>query len=122
VKKFYSNNYRKCNEETKEEKRKKAIEYGVPRAYIVCPLCGMNRVLEKIEKGRIRFGNFDLERSFFVQIRYSTGGRASGFWLNENESKRFSDVANSPEFRDLLAQIKNQCKAILNYFNKLGLR
>jgi ssDNA-binding Zn-finger/Zn-ribbon topoisomerase 1 len=106
---------------TKEERKKKAIEEGIARTYIVCPLCGLNRVLEKWEKGKIKFGNFDLEKSFFVQVRYSTGGRASGFWLNENESKRISEIANNEEFRDLLIQIKNQCKAILKYFSEIGI-
>jgi len=105
----------------REERKRKAIEEGIARAYVVCPLCGLNRVLEKLEKGRIRFGNFDLENSYFIQVRYSTGGRASGFWLNEEESKRISDVANDPAFRDLLLQIKEQCKAILNYFERLGI-
>ena len=32
-------------------------------------LCSWNRVLNRIDKGRIRFGNFDLEKGFFVQTR-----------------------------------------------------
>ena len=97
---------------TREEKRTRALEQGTGRDYIVCPLCGWNRVLERIDKGRIRFGNFDLERGFFVQTRYG-GGRASGFFLNKNESRTLSDVINGGEYTDLLTQIKIQCKAIL---------
>jgi hypothetical protein len=79
----------------------------------------MNRILYKNEKGRINFDNFDLEKSFFIQIRYG-GGRGSGFWLNAAESMRISDAIKDKEYIDLLNQIKAQCQAIINYFNKIG--
>ena len=109
------------NQSTDENRKRKAIGEGIARTYIVCPLCGLNRVLVKWEKGRIRFGNFDLKNSFFIQTRYVRGGRGSGFWLNENESRRISEITDDNEFRDLLVQIKNQCQAILNYFDRLGI-
>lgn len=104
---------------TREERRQRTLRQGTSRLYVTCPLCGLNRVLDKHEKGRIRFGNFDLKSSFFIQNRVG-GGYGSGFWLNAANSLRISEIVNDTSFRDLLVQIKKQCTNILDHFNKIG--
>ncbi len=119
--------------------------------YIVCPLCGMNRVLVKkgsravIEhkidpstpmeerKGRIAFA-IDLGNGYFVQVREARGkvpatpdelaaeqrgakvgrGKRRGYGFRLTGGLTLDQAKALPEYSDLIQQIKNQSKAILN--------
>jgi hypothetical protein len=96
--------------ETKSQKKRRVIAEGTKIQQVVCPLCSMNRTLYRHGE-RIRFDNFDFNR-IMLQIRYA-GGRDSGFYINEAESKTFDDIKDDPAYADLIAQIKATCKNIL---------
>lgn len=97
--------------ESKEQKKVRALTYGTKTEYIVCPLCLLNRTITKHDKGRVRFDQLDFNR-FMLQVRYA-GGRGSGFFINEAESKTFDDIKDDPEYADLIEQIKQTCFKIL---------
>lgn len=106
--------------------------------YIVCPLCGMNRVLEKTGasaitrgltvkevKGRIRFDHIDFER-YIVQVRErSTGpeakkrlrrGGGTGFVLKDGLT--LAEMKDDMTYSDLIQQIRHSCQAILDILGK----
>lgn len=101
--------------------------------YIVCPMCGMNRVLEKKGtsalargvtvsevKGRIRFDHVDLENGIIVQIRERAEGKeptkrlqrggGTGFILKRGMT--LEQMRARPEYRDLIDQIRNSAQGI----------
>lgn len=101
--------------------------------YIACPLCGMNRVLEKTGasaiargvtitevKGRIRFDHMDLDRALIVQVRErETGpeekkrmrrGGGSGFTLKGGLTLK--QIRDKPAYQDLVEQIRSQIAEI----------
>ncbi len=105
--------------------------------YIVCPLCGLNRVLEKkgtqAEKrgklgkvGRISFDKLDPETAPFVDIREAPGGKvkvdaprgtigkgkAPGKGFHRVASLTLAESAGYPAYRDLVEQLKTQIKVI----------
>jgi len=102
--------------------------------YIVCPLCGMNRILEKKEKGRIGF-EVDLDRPF-VQIRQPGGklpmgeevraeaqrgikvrrGQAPALGFRLVDGLTFKQAKESGRYDDLIDEIENQCHKILDQF------
>jgi hypothetical protein len=97
--------------------------------YIVCPLCGLNRILEKsgrfatrrhkpIEqiKGRIRFDRVNLNR-LIVQVRDPSRGRAGG--LNIIGGLTFQEFITNPDYADLVEQMKSQCQQILDALKEL---
>lgn len=102
--------------------------------YITCPLCGMNRVLEKTgasaiargvtikgTKGRIRFDHIDLANAPIVQIRERATGKepkkrmrrggGSGFTFKAGIS--LADIKIDPDYEDLINQIKLTAGKIL---------
>ena len=97
---------------TSEEKRALVLMEGTRIKQFVCPLCGLNRVIEKRDKGRIRFDHVDLMNGLLLQER-ACGGRNSGFYLDRDSSLTLPEVTSIPEYQDLLDQIKDQCRAIL---------
>lgn len=103
----------------KENRKEIALKEGKPFVYVTCPLCGLNRILHKHEKGRIRFGNFDLKKGYFIQVRYVRGGRGSGFWLNPEESLTLKDAIPLQEYRDLLLQIKKRSQELVRVLKKV---
>ena len=97
-----------------KEDRKKAVLSGGSEGFerFVCPLCTLNRSIEPKNKPRIRFDNFDFDDGIIVQL-VKTGGRGSGFFVDDDESKKLSEIMRNPEYKDLLDQIKERCKEIL---------
>lgn len=102
--------------------------------YITCPLCGMNRVLEKkgsrallegkhvtAVKGRIRFDHVDLDNAYIVQYRKRPSGsppgrRGGGSGFELQAGLTLKDMLMKIEFRDLANQIFEQSKKILAQF------
>ncbi len=103
--------------------------------YIVCPMCGMNRVLEKKAssalargvtvsevKGRIRFDHMDLENGIIVQVRERAEGkeptkrlrRGGGTGFTFKHGMTLEQMRTRPEYRDLIDQIRNSAQDILN--------
>jgi hypothetical protein len=102
--------------------------------YIVCPLCGMNRVLEKTGssaiargltirkvKGRIRFDHIDLTRAPIVQVRERQEGkeaqrrltRGGGTGFVFREGLTLMQMKRKPEYADLVKQIKETALEII---------
>lgn len=102
--------------------------------YITCPLCGMNRVLEKtgagaiargitIEeiKGRIRFDHMELGSAPIVQIRERAEGkekvkrmrRGGGPGFVFKRGLTLEEMKREPEYADLLEQIQLTAHRIL---------
>jgi len=92
-------------------------QLGPPIEYVVCPLCGRNRVMElssersaaKNKLGRIDWNFFDPETSAFIQIR-AGGGRGSGFHLIE--SLTWPQASGQLKYAALIEDIKAQIKVI----------
>jgi len=102
--------------------------------YITCPLCGMNRVLEKKGssamarglpitdvKGRIRFDIVDLEKGHIVQVREREAGpepkkrlkRGGGPGFVFRRGFTLEQIKNNPDYADLIDQIIQTCQAII---------
>ena len=103
--------------------------------YIVCPLCGMNRVLEKKAssalargkeipaiKGRIRFDQVDLENGIIVQVRERAVGkeetkrrrRGGGSGFTVKGGVTLEEMKSRPEYADLLNQIMESAQKIID--------
>lgn len=101
--------------------------------YITCPLCGMNRVLEKTGasaiargltitdiKGRIRFDHMELSDASIVQVRESREGpeprrrlrRGGGTGFVFKEGLTLKEMRDSREYDDLVEQILSQIASI----------
>jgi len=96
----------------------------VKKEYIVCPLCGWNRVLESAKrnaKGKtFRWPIIDLGTFFMVQVREGGGKKAgsgakgrgkapgSGFHLIPSESLTLQGAMNNPKYTELLDEVKAQ--------------
>lgn len=102
--------------------------------YITCPLCGMNRVLEKKGtsamirgltitsiKGRIHFDHLDLATASIVQIRERERGKEEKKRLKRGGGPGFIfkrgitllDMKDEPAYNDLIKQIKSTANNIL---------
>jgi hypothetical protein len=97
---------------SKEEKRIKVLSEGARLQQFVCPLCGLNRVIERKNKGRIRFDNVDLANGLILQER-AGGGRDSGFYLDRSKSLTLPELKGVSEYKDLLEQIRGKCEELL---------
>lgn len=95
-------------------------------AFISCPLCGMNRILEKTgatakkklaqgkklkkvlnqPKGRIRFDGMNLATAQIMQCRVP----ADKFYVIEGRT--LAEIATDPRFSDLVEQMKSQISLI----------
>lgn len=105
--------------------------------YIVCPMCGLNRILEKTgamakrisarggklrkplgskEPGRIRFDTVNLESAIILQIRDPRGGRGGG--LKVVDGLRLEELKDKEEYSDLLEQLRAQCESILEVLKR----
>lgn len=103
--------------------------------YIVCPMCGMNRVLEKKAstalarskdvsevKGRIRFDHVDLENGIIVQVRERMGGkepvkrrgRGGGTGFPLKRGMTLEQMKARPEYSDLVDQIRESAQNIID--------
>ena len=102
--------------------------------YIVCPLCGLNRVLEKTGsaaigrgltikeiKGRIRFDQMDLEKANIVQVRERRRGpedeprmrRGGGTGFTLAGGFTLAEMKDKPEYADLKEQMVETARAII---------
>lgn len=102
--------------------------------YIACPLCGMNRVLEKKGtgaiargltireiKGRVRFDHIDLAAAPIVQVREREEGpepkrrlrRGGGSGFVFKEGLTLNEIKDNAEYQDLINQIKSTAGRIL---------
>jgi len=102
--------------------------------YITCPLCGMNRVLEKTGssaiargltitdiKGRIRFDHMELSNASIVQVRESQPGpepkrrmrRGGGTGFVFKEGLTLEEMKANPKYSDLIEQMKATTTEIL---------
>jgi hypothetical protein len=97
--------------EPREEKKARLLLEGTPVTYVVCPLCGMNRVLEKHAKGRVRWDAVDPEKALVLQVRFG-GGRDSGFYLDESKSLTMKAMYSNPDYRQIVEAILSQERRI----------
>lgn len=102
--------------------------------YISCPLCGMNRVLDKTGssaiargftitdiKGRIRFDHMDLNNAAIVQVRESLTGKDPKKRMRRGGGRGFvfksgltlQEMKTNPEYSDLIEQMKSTASKIL---------
>ena len=111
--------------------------------YICCPLCGMNRVLEKKGssamgrgmtikptdiKGRIRFDHMDLENANIVQVRERRPGpeekrrmqRGGGPGFTLVEGHTLSELRDKPEYADLKEQMLSTARKIIKILEVPG--
>lgn len=98
--------------ETQDEKRRRVLVEGKPVRYVVCPLCGLNRVLDKNTKGRIRWDTVNPETALILQTRCG-GGRNSGFYLDDTNSLTIEEMITSPEYDEIIDAIQQQAERIL---------
>jgi len=100
--------------------------------YAICPLCGMNRVMEKkgsraiMEKspkygmklaGRIVFGAIDVSVDPFEDTRQAVGGNTGFIRVG---TRTFEEVIHLPEYADFKEQIRQQCLEILSVIGYSG--
>lgn len=100
------------------------VEPQTKLEYITCPLCGMNRKLDKTgnyarkhearlwrplgskSPGRVRFDAMDLEHALILQVRDATEA------LRVVEGKTLAELAEDEGYAGLLAQMKAQIQKI----------
>ena len=97
--------------------------------YIVCPLCGRNRVLATVRKGRTRWDFFDPESGVLVQIRGAGGklpteeqppdqpkgrGAAAAIGFPITRGLTWEEAAADPGYADQIEAIKAQLSKLLN--------
>jgi hypothetical protein len=107
----------------RKRRREEPQKEGALVTYIVCPLCGRNRVLETYRKGTIRWDYFDPETSPIIQFRRA-GGRiirsspddkqALGFRFESGLSWREAESAGS-EYQAQLQDISKQIHRVYEY-------
>lgn len=102
--------------------------------YVCCPMCGMNRVLEKkgsvavtmglpIDeiKGRIRFNHMDLEKANIIQVRERRRGkedkprmrRGGGTGFQLVGGLTLAELRDKPEYQDLKEQMMETTHEII---------
>jgi len=94
--------------------------------FVSCPFCCMSRKLDKTGgwarirgkldrgepvKGRSRFGIFDLDDGFLIQIRDCSGSRGHGFPLIGGYT--LDQLKGKTEFAELLAELKECAENLL---------
>lgn len=102
--------------------------------YVVCPVCGRNRVLETKEKGRVGWPNgvpLDLESTFLLQIREGGGKKAgegghgyrgsapgSGFHLVDGLT--LPQMIESGNYEEILEGLKQQLLRVVKQSIDVG--
>jgi hypothetical protein len=115
----------------------KELRGGRQLVFIVCPLCGRNRILESERarqkgKGELRWDFFDPETGLLVQIREAGGklpheeqpeaptkrggARAYGFPLKHGLTM---EEARAQGYDELLQDIKLQVNRLAAYLNQI---
>jgi hypothetical protein len=100
--------------------------------YIVCHLCGRNRVRKSKTKGSIRWDYADLITSPFIQIRETTGkvrgsslkrgrGQAPGSGFPTVETRTLPDILNDPECKPIIQGCRDQIVKLARQTIQIGL-
>ena len=108
--------------------------------YIVCPLCGLNRVLRskgRAEKGKPEIARFnsmrlpEIEEMPILQVREG-GGKKPGKWGKRGrggapgrgfktvETYTIKDLMENPEYEEILQDLKAQYLRVLKGFVRTG--
>jgi len=90
------------------------------KPYVNCPLCGLNQVLIKSQKGLVDFRKWKHD-SEFIQIRDTAGGRARGFPKVDSMTLHDATIAGDPDYDEALKRMKEQLFTVLEAFYKEGL-
>jgi len=97
---------------SREEKKAIVTAQGTEALYMACPMCSMNRSLRKYLDGELRFTDTDLG-IFKVLVTRVGGGLGSGFFRLDEKSYTLEEMKGMPEYQDILQQIKEQARKIL---------
>ncbi|MHC1628265.1 MAG: hypothetical protein ACXQTI_05500 [Candidatus Nezhaarchaeales archaeon] len=109
----YQERSRRLRDATYEERKAKALTEGTRVEYLTCPLCGLNRPLEKWGKPTV----FKVKPDYaIIQVRYG-GGRGRGFFLNEKESIKLEDLKN--HYPDVFENLKEEVEKLYEIIEKL---
>lgn len=110
----------------------------VKNDYVVCPLCGMNKIFrsaKREEKGKseeLKWPSIDVKQSFSLQIREGGGKKAgsgakgrgkapgSGFHLVPSESLTLKEMIGSPEYDTVLRGMKEQLIRVIRDALEVG--
>ena len=107
--------------------------------YVVCPLCGFNKILRSAKRGQkegkteeLKWPNIDLNNAFLLQVREGGGKKAgsgakgrgkapgSGFHLVEAESLTLSEMVGNPAYSEILSQMKDQLLQVIRQSLEIG--
>ena len=104
--------------------------------YVVCPLCGRNRVLETHAKGRIGWPNgtpLNLRRTKLLQVRegggkksgemgkgYRGSAQGSGFHLVPEDCLTLPEMIESHAYDVVLSEMKDQLIRIVRQSISIG--
>jgi hypothetical protein len=101
---------------TYPERRAKAFASGRSYKYLVCPLCLRARILFSHFGGKVKF-KIDPNPEV-VQIRYSAGGRAAGWFKKDDECIRLKDVQKA--YPEVYANLKEEVSKLYKLFNPIA--
>jgi len=97
-------------DKTYENRKKKALAEGQITLFLTCPLCGLNRPLERWGKQI----TFQVKPDYFLIQARSSRGRGSGFFLNSKESMKIEEVKK--KYPELYDNIKKSIKELNKIF------
>ena len=86
----------------------------------MCPLCLMNQMMDKKNKGLMEYRKWAID-SEFIQLRDVTGGRGSGFPKVDSMSLHDASLAGNADYDEIIKRMKEQLLTILDAFYKEGL-
>ena len=92
--------------------REEVLATGTRMESFVCLLCALNRPVATKKGERIRFNKVDLDEAIILQVRYA-GGLGSGFPVSHEESLNLDQIIESNEYNDIIRQIEEKCKEII---------
>jgi len=104
----------------------------VQREYVICGLCGRNRIIETKDKGRLRWDFVDLGAADFIQIREGGGkkagmggrgyrGSAPGSGFHLVSAKTLEEVIEDPAYKDVVDGMKEQLIRLVHDSIRIGL-
>ena len=107
--------------------------------YVVCGLCGMNKVVrsaKREKKGKseeLKWPSIDIKESFSLQVREGGGKKAgssgktgrgkapgSGFHIVEAESLTLKEMMNNPQYENILAGMRDQLLRLIKDSIEVG--
>jgi hypothetical protein len=104
--------------------------FMVEKEYVVCGLCGRNRLVDVPGKGRVRWDFVDLGASEFIQVREGGGkvpggkgyrGSAHGSGFHKVSAKTLVEVMDDPAYSDLVEGMKEQLLRLVRDGLRIGL-